>query len=62
MGVLTGVGSGLTYPSGVILVGNYFVGTKRAGLANALIVSGSPIGGMIMPSIISGLSELYTTR
>ncbi|ODM92859.1 Cytochrome b5 reductase 4, partial [Orchesella cincta] len=62
VGVLTGVGSGLTYPSGVILVGNYFVGTKRAGLANALIVSGSPVGGMIMPGVISALSQIYSSR
>ncbi|CAL8098823.1 unnamed protein product [Orchesella dallaii] len=62
IGVLTGFGTGLTYPSGVILVGNYFVGTKRAGLANALIVSGSPVGGMIMPAVVSTLSEMYSTR
>ncbi len=62
LGILTGIGSGLTYPTGVILVSNYFIGTKNAAIANALVVSGSPIGGMIMPFIMSFLSEMYTSR
>ncbi|OXA62015.1 Monocarboxylate transporter 12 [Folsomia candida] len=60
IGVLVGLGSGFTYSPGLILIGNYF--QKNRGMANGVVVSGSPVGGMIMPYMLNFLIQYLDCR
>lgn len=60
IGVFVGFGSGLTYSPGVILIGNYF--QKKRGMANGVTVTGSPVGGMLMPYMLNFLIRYLDCR
>ncbi|KAJ9337199.1 hypothetical protein DTO027B5_997 [Paecilomyces variotii] len=50
-GVLSGVGMGLVFHSGIVLITTYF--TTRLGTATAIAASGSSVGGIIFPLLAS---------
>lgn len=59
-GVLVGIGAGLAFPATVYIVNSYF--WKRRGLANGLCVSGSAIGSILFPPLITFLITEYSFR
>lgn len=59
-GVLIGIGAGLAFPATVYIVNSYF--WKLRGLANGLCISGSAIGSIIMPPLITHLIAGYSLR
>ncbi|KAJ9403609.1 hypothetical protein DTO045G8_8632 [Paecilomyces variotii] len=50
-GVLSGVGMGLVFHSGIVLITTYF--TTRLGTATAIAASGSSVGGIVFPLLAS---------
>lgn len=52
-GVLMGIGAGLAFPATVYIVNSYF--WKLRGLANGLCISGSAIGSILLPPLITHL-------
>ena len=60
LGVLTGIGVGLSTTPGVILTARYF--NKRRGLANAFCLSGTAAGSFTLPFLIEYLLEDYGFR
>ena len=56
MGVCYGIGAGLMYTSGFLVVSMYF--DKFRGLANGLCVAGNALGGVFMPFIVSLLLQV----
>ncbi|KAK7065212.1 hypothetical protein SK128_010436 [Halocaridina rubra] len=60
VGVLTGLGAGLTTTPGVLIVSLYF--EKRRALASAICVSGNALGGFFMPPLVEYLVEIYGFR
>lgn len=59
-GVLVGIGAGLAFPATVYIVNSYF--WKLRGLANGLCISGSAIGSVILPPLITFLIGEYSFR
>lgn len=59
-GALVGIGAGLAFPATVYIVNSYF--WKRRGLANGLCISGSAIGSIILPPLITLLITEYNFR
>lgn len=59
-GALVGIGAGLAFPATVYIVNSYF--WKRRGLANGLCISGSAIGSILLPPLITQLIEEYSFR
>ena len=60
LGVLTGIGVGLSTTPGVILTARYF--DKRRGIANAFCLSGTAAGSFTLPFLIENLLEEYGFR
>ncbi|XP_064078028.1 uncharacterized protein LOC135195618 [Macrobrachium nipponense] len=60
VGVLTGLGAGLTTTPGVLIVSLYF--EKRRALASAICVSGNALGGFFLPPLVDYLMEEYGLR
>lgn len=54
-GVLSGVGMGLVFHSGIVLITTYF--TTRLGTATAIAASGSSVGKIIIPSGSNPIAE-----
>lgn len=59
-GVLGGIGAGMSYTPGVLMVGQYF--DKHRGLANGLCASGSALGSIILPPLLNYLLDEYGCR
>lgn len=59
-GVLGGIGAGMSYTPGVLVVGQYF--DKHRGLANGLCASGSALGSIILPPFLNYLLNEYGCR
>uniref|UniRef100_A0A646QDR5 Monocarboxylate transporter 9 n=1 Tax=Hemiscolopendra marginata TaxID=943146 RepID=A0A646QDR5_9MYRI len=59
-GLLGGIGAGLSYTPGVLIVGRYF--EKRRGLANGICMSGSALGSIILPPFLNFLLSEYGYR
>lgn len=59
-GIFVGIGAGLAFPPTVYIVTSYFV--RLRGLANGFCISGSSLGSIIMPPIITKLLEVYDVR
>ncbi|GAB6024212.1 hypothetical protein CHUAL_008911 [Chamberlinius hualienensis] len=59
-GVLGGIGAGMSYTPGVLMVGQYF--DKHRGLANGLCASGSALGSIILPPFLNYLLDEYGCR
>ena len=60
LGILTGVGVGLSTTPGVILTARYF--EKRRGVANAFCLSGTAAGSFTLPFLIEFLLQTYGFR
>ncbi|CAL4116579.1 unnamed protein product, partial [Meganyctiphanes norvegica] len=60
LGMLTGLGGGLTTTPGILIVSLYF--EKRRALASAICVSGNAFGGFFQPMMIDWLLEKYGLR
>lgn len=60
VGVLTGLGAGLTTTPGVLIVSLYF--EKRRALASAICVSGNALGGFFLPPLVDYLMDEYGLR
>ena len=60
LGIIAGVGYGLVYAPGIVMVGQYF--KKRRALANGLAVAGSSIGQFAIPPVMRFLIDKYTFR
>ncbi|KAL1859343.1 hypothetical protein Plec18170_002459 [Paecilomyces lecythidis] len=50
-GVFTGIGMGLVFHSGIVLITTYF--TTRLGTATAIAAAGSSVGGIVFPLLVS---------
>lgn len=59
-GVLVGIGAGLAFPATVYIVNSYF--WKLRGLANGLCISGSAIGSILLPPLITHLLAEYSFK
>lgn len=59
-GVLVGIGAGLAFPATVYIVNSYF--WRLRGLANGMCISGSAIGSIILPPLITFLISEYSFR
>lgn len=59
-GLLGGIGAGLSYTPGILIVGRYF--EKRRGFANGVCMSGSALGSIILPPFINYLLGVYGYR
>uniref|UniRef100_T1JCF8 Major facilitator superfamily (MFS) profile domain-containing protein n=1 Tax=Strigamia maritima TaxID=126957 RepID=T1JCF8_STRMM len=56
-GLLGGIGAGLSYTPGILIVGQYF--EKRRGFANGICMSGSALGSIILPPLLYFLLSIY---
>ncbi|XP_008206529.1 uncharacterized protein LOC100123026 isoform X4 [Nasonia vitripennis] len=59
-GIFVGIGAGLAFPPTVYIVTSYFV--RLRGLANGFCISGSSLGSIIMPPIITKLLQENEVR
>lgn len=59
-GILGGIGAGMSYTPGVLIVGQYF--NKRRGFANGICASGSALGSIILPPFLNYLLVEYGFR
>lgn len=57
LGIAYGMGAGLLFAAGFLIVGTYF--DKRRGLTNGLCLTGNALGGVFMPFLASYLLEEY---
>ncbi|XP_068597756.1 monocarboxylate transporter 12-like [Brachionichthys hirsutus] len=60
LGVLSGVGFALSYPTAVAMVGKYFV--ERRGLAYGIAISGNGIGTFVLAPLFQMLIHYYSWR
>nr|XP_045605816.1 uncharacterized protein LOC123762982 [Procambarus clarkii] len=60
MGLLTGLGAGLTTTPGILIVSLYF--EKRRTFASAICVSGNALGGFFLPPLVDYLLVTYGFR
>ncbi|XP_011499501.1 PREDICTED: monocarboxylate transporter 13 [Ceratosolen solmsi marchali] len=56
-GVFVGIGAGLAFPPTVYIVTSYFV--RLRGLANGFCISGSSLGSIILPPVLTKMLEVY---
>merc|ERR1711892_305920 len=57
LGIAYGMGAGLLFTAGFLIVGTYF--DKKRGLSNGLCLTGNALGGVFMPFLVSYLLEEY---
>jgi MFS family permease len=55
-----GIGAGLAFPPTVYIVTSYFV--RLRGLANGFCISGSSLGSIILPPVLTKMLEVYDVR
>ncbi|KAK2717295.1 hypothetical protein QYM36_006169 [Artemia franciscana] len=60
IGVLVGIGAGLATTPGILMTSRYF--EKRRALANGICISGTAVGGMVLPALVEFLTSRYTFR
>lgn len=59
-GIMVGVGAGLCYPAGILIVNEYF--TDYSGLANGLSLVGTTVGSIALPPYIKLMTSSYGYR
>uniref|UniRef100_A0ABD2WU41 Major facilitator superfamily (MFS) profile domain-containing protein n=1 Tax=Trichogramma kaykai TaxID=54128 RepID=A0ABD2WU41_9HYME len=59
-GIFVGIGAGLAFPPTVYITTSYFV--RLRGLANGFCISGSALGSIIMPPVITHMLRTFSVR
>ncbi|KAK8402361.1 hypothetical protein O3P69_000642 [Scylla paramamosain] len=60
VGLLTGLGSGITTTSGILIVSLYF--ERRRTIGSSICLSGNALGGFFMPPLVDHLLKTYGLR
>ncbi|XP_014207545.1 monocarboxylate transporter 9 [Copidosoma floridanum] len=59
-GILVGIGAGLAFPPTVYIVTSYFF--RLRGLANGFCISGSSLGSIILPPVLTKMLQVFDVR
>lgn len=59
-GLMVGIGAGLCYPAGILIVNEYF--NEYRGLANGLSLVGTTVGSLALPPYLEYMTTSYGYR